>query len=105
MPGLDVGIHLSSQETSIYLHKKEVVVGDGLPGQGAMTAAYHRVTCADTASHFPYNADANFPEFHNVYIDPCSYAAYKKTSVFPEGTIFFKKLQLRPRRLTLAATS
>jgi hypothetical protein len=32
--------------------------------------------------------------FHNVYIDPCSYAAYKKTSVFPEGTIFFKKLQL-----------
>jgi Cytochrome P460 len=59
-----------------------------------MTAAYHRVTCADTASHFPYNGEANFPEFHNVYIDPCSYAAYKKTSVFPEGTIFFKKLQL-----------
>src|SRR2546427_7753249 len=48
-----------------------------------MTAAYHRVTCADTASHFPCNGEANFPEFHNVYIDPCSYAAYKKTSVFP----------------------
>jgi hypothetical protein len=31
---------------------------------------------------------AHFPEFHNVYIEPCSYAIYKKTNVFPEGTIF-----------------
>ena len=37
---------------------------------------------------------ANFPEFHNVYIEPCSYAKYKKTNVFPEGTLFFKELQL-----------
>jgi len=37
---------------------------------------------------------ANFPEFHNVYIEPCSYEVYKKTNVFPEGTIFFKELQL-----------
>lgn len=37
---------------------------------------------------------ANFPEFHNVYIEPVSYAIYKKTGVFPEGTIFFKELQL-----------
>jgi hypothetical protein len=37
---------------------------------------------------------ANFPEFHNVYIEPGSYAIYKKTGVFPEGTIFFKSLQL-----------
>jgi hypothetical protein len=37
---------------------------------------------------------ANFPEFHNVYIEPCSYATYLKTHVFPEGTIFFKELQL-----------
>jgi hypothetical protein len=37
---------------------------------------------------------ANFPEFHNVYIEPCSYAQYLKTNVFPEGTIFFKELQL-----------
>jgi hypothetical protein len=36
----------------------------------------------------------NFPEFHNVYIEPGSYAIYKKTGVFPEGTIFFKELQL-----------
>lgn len=37
---------------------------------------------------------ANFPEFHNVYIEPGSYALYKKTGAFPEGTIFFKELQL-----------
>ena len=37
---------------------------------------------------------ANFPEFHNVYIEPGSYEIYKKTNVFPEGTIFFKELQL-----------
>lgn len=37
---------------------------------------------------------AGFPEFHNVYIEPCSYEEYKRTNVFPEGTIFFKELQL-----------
>jgi hypothetical protein len=37
---------------------------------------------------------ANFPEFHNVYMEPCSYDEYKRTNVFPEGTIFFKELQL-----------
>ena len=37
---------------------------------------------------------AGFPEFHNVYIEQGSYEIYKKTNVFPEGTIFFKELQL-----------
>jgi hypothetical protein len=37
---------------------------------------------------------AGFPEFHNVYIEPGSYEIYKKTNIFPEGTIFFKELQL-----------
>jgi hypothetical protein len=37
---------------------------------------------------------ANFPEYHNVYIEPGSYRIYQKTGVFPEGTIFFKELQL-----------
>jgi hypothetical protein len=37
---------------------------------------------------------ANFPEYHNVYIEPGSYEIYKKTRVFPEGTIMFKELQL-----------
>jgi hypothetical protein len=37
---------------------------------------------------------ATFPEYHNVYIEPGSYAIYEKTNVFPEGTILFKELQL-----------
>jgi len=39
------------------------------------------------------NGKANFPEYHNVYIEPGSYEIYKKTGEFPEGTIFFKELQ------------
>jgi hypothetical protein len=37
---------------------------------------------------------ANFPEYHNVYIEPGSFAIFEKTGEFPEGTIFFKELQL-----------
>ena len=37
---------------------------------------------------------AGFPEYHNVYIEPGSYAIYKRTNVFPKGTILFKELQL-----------
>jgi hypothetical protein len=37
---------------------------------------------------------ANFPEFHMVYIEPGSYDIYQKTGEFPEGTIFLKELQL-----------
>jgi hypothetical protein len=37
---------------------------------------------------------ANFPEYHNVYIEPCAYDQYQRTKVFPEGTILFKELQL-----------
>ena len=35
---------------------------------------------------------APFPEFHNVYIDPDSYAHWKKTGKFREGTILIKEL-------------
>jgi hypothetical protein len=40
------------------------------------------------------DGQANFPEYHNVYIEPGSYEIYKETNEFPEGTIFFKELQL-----------
>lgn len=35
---------------------------------------------------------AAFPDFHNVYIDPASYAAYQKTGKFPDGTVLIKEL-------------
>ena len=38
--------------------------------------------------------NAAFPEFHSVYIDPESWAHYKKTGKFREGTMFAKELTL-----------
>ena len=35
---------------------------------------------------------AAFPEFHNVYIDPKSWAHWKKTGSFREGSILIKEL-------------
>ncbi len=35
---------------------------------------------------------AAFPEFHNVYIDPKSWAHWKKTGEFRDGTILIKEL-------------
>ena len=40
------------------------------------------------------DGNAAFPEYHNVFIEPVSYAIYKKTGVFPEGTMFYKELEL-----------
>lgn len=38
------------------------------------------------------NGKAAFPEFHHVYIDPASFATYKKTGKFPNGTVIVKEL-------------
>jgi len=38
------------------------------------------------------NGMAPFPEFHAVYIDPASWAHYKKTGEFRDGTILVKEL-------------
>lgn len=36
--------------------------------------------------------DAPFPEFHIVYIDPASYAHFKQTGGFRDGTVLIKEL-------------
>ncbi len=36
--------------------------------------------------------NAAFPEFHNVYVNPASWAEYKKTGEFPDGTVVIKEL-------------
>jgi hypothetical protein len=46
--------------------------------------------------------EAAFPEFHSVYIDPESWAHWKETGTFREGTMFAKELTLVG---TTAATS
>jgi hypothetical protein len=38
------------------------------------------------------NGKAAFPEFHNVYIEPSAWQAWKKTGQFPDGTILVKEL-------------
>lgn len=38
------------------------------------------------------NGKAAFPEFHNVYIDPLSWAHWKKHGKFRDGTIIVKEL-------------
>jgi hypothetical protein len=37
---------------------------------------------------------SQFPNYRNVYIEPCADEAYKKMGVFPNVTIFYKQLQL-----------
>jgi len=37
---------------------------------------------------------AGFPEFHNVYVHPAVFDAYRRTGQWPEGTIMLKELQL-----------
>lgn len=38
------------------------------------------------------NGKANFPEYHNVYIQAQNVDAYMKTGEFPEGTVIIKEL-------------
>lgn len=38
--------------------------------------------------------NAPFPEYHNVYVQPEVFRAYRKTGEWPEGTIMLKELQL-----------
>lgn len=38
--------------------------------------------------------EAQFPEFHNVYIEPSAYEVFKKTGKFAEGTQIVKELVL-----------
>ena len=38
------------------------------------------------------DGEAPFPEFHSVYMDPRSYAHYKKTGQFRDGTVLVKEL-------------
>jgi len=50
--------------------------------------------CTEPFNPHPPEPCTGFPEYHNVYIEPGSYAIYQQTNQFPEGTILFKELQL-----------
>ena len=38
--------------------------------------------------------NAQFPEFHNVYVEPENFRYYRKNGIFPEGTVLVKELVL-----------
>src|SRR5262249_26535604 len=38
------------------------------------------------------DGEASFPEFHEVYMDPESFAHYEKTGKFRDGTVLVKEL-------------
>lgn len=38
------------------------------------------------------DGEANFPEFHNVYMDPDSFAHFEKTGQYRDGTVIVKEL-------------
>lgn len=44
--------------------------------------------------HDMNDGKAAFPEFHNVYVDPESFATFENTGVFPNGTQLVKELVL-----------
>lgn len=65
-------------------------------GELALPTDYHTWVFlgAPLTPHSLNNGKAGFPEFHNVYIHPEAYKAYRKNGQFPEGTILLKELQL-----------
>ena len=48
--------------------------------------------CAPLTPNGLNGGKANFPEFHNVYIQAQNVEAYMKTGQFPEGTVIVKEL-------------
>lgn len=49
---------------------------------------------APLTPHGLNNGKASFPEFHNVYVQPAAFKAYRATGKWPEGTMMIKELQL-----------
>ena len=49
---------------------------------------------APLTPHGLNDGKSNFPEFHNVYVQPAAFKAYRETGKWPEGTMMVKELQL-----------
>ena len=49
---------------------------------------------APLTPHGLNDGKAGFPEFHNVYVQPAAFKAYRASGKWPEGTMMIKELQL-----------
>ncbi len=54
--------------------------------------------------HDMNNGNANFPEFHNVYIHPADFAHWKKHGTFPDKTAIVKELVLVGSKQAVSGT-
>ena len=69
-------------------------------GQLILPEGYHEWVFLGSplTPHALNGESAPFPEYHNVYVQPQAFRAYRETGEFPEGTIMFKELQLTTER-------
>lgn len=65
-------------------------------GELELPRDYHRWVFLGSplTPHALNGGNAPFPEYHNVYVQPEAFDAYRKTGDWPEGTIMLKELQL-----------
>jgi len=65
-------------------------------GQLELPEGYHQWVFLGSplTPHALNGGEAPFPEYHNVYVQPQAFRAYKATGEWPEGTIMLKELQL-----------
>lgn len=65
-------------------------------GELVLPTDYHRWVFLGSplTPHALNGGNAPFPEYHNVYVQPEAYAAYREHGEWPEGTIMLKELQL-----------
>lgn len=65
-------------------------------GQLMLPSNYHEWVFLGSplTPHALNGGDAPFPEYHNVYVQPEAFRAYRTSGEWPEGTIMLKELQL-----------
>ena len=84
-------ISTSSADSHTMFEPKFNAAGDMIRPEGAREWIYIGTPLTPNSLNAP---EAPFPEFHNVYIDPESWAHYKKTGQFRDGTVIAKELVL-----------
>lgn len=65
-------------------------------GELVLPTGYHKWVFLGSplTPHALNGGNAPFPEYHNVYVQPEAFDAYRDTGKWPEGTILLKELQL-----------
>ncbi len=84
-------ISTSSADSHTMFAPKFNAAGEMIRPEGSREWIYIGTPLTPNSLNAP---EAPFPEFHNVYVDPKSWAHYKKTGKFRDGTVIAKELVL-----------